>query len=89
MHDRAAVPRMSLPLICGAIWVLAAALVSLIPMPAQKAPGLVLLIAALPLILWIGATEGWVWAGLAVFALVSMFRRPLAYLWRRLTGASA
>lgn len=77
---------MSLALICGCIWVIAAAGVATLPMRHQFAPGLVLLVAAPLLILWIGATHGWVWAALGLFAFLSMFRRPLFYLLRRALG---
>ena len=77
---------MSMPLILGALWVLASALVALLPMRRQYAPGLALLIAAPLLILWIGAVHGWIWAALGLAAFLSMFRNPLRYILARLRG---
>ena len=65
-------------------WVLASAAVAMLPMRHQYAPGLVLLLAAPILIIWIGWEIG-LWAAvLALLAFVSMFRTPLRYLWARL-----
>lgn len=74
---------MSAALITGALWVLASAVVALLPMRRQYAPGVVLLVMAPLLILWIGWMHGWIWAVLGLFAFVSMFRNPLRYLWRK------
>jgi Protein of unknown function (DUF2484) len=68
---------MSIPLILGCVWVIAAAVVAMLPMPRQMLPGTVLLIAAPVLLGWIG----WV--------LLSMFRRPLLYFGRRAVGLPA
>lgn len=77
---------MSLPLLLGCLWVVAATVVAFLPMRRQYAPGIALLIAAPALIVWIGFAHGmWIAvAGLAAF--VSMFRNPLRYLWRRAKG---
>lgn len=77
---------MSLPLILGCIWVVAAALTAMAPMKAQMVPGMALLLAAPVLLVWIGSVQGWVWvlAGLAAF--LSMFRNPLIYFVRRAMG---
>ncbi|MFY0690865.1 MAG: DUF2484 family protein [Paracoccaceae bacterium] len=74
---------MSAPLIVAAIWALMSTGVAFLPMRRQYAPGLVLLLAAPVITLWIGYEHGlWVAvAGLAAF--ISMFRNPLIYLWRR------
>lgn len=77
---------MSLPLILGALWVVAAAIVAMLPMRRQYVPGVALLIAAPLLILWIGYAHGWIWAALGLAAFVSMFRNPLRYFWRRFRG---
>lgn len=79
---------MSQPLIFGCLWVIAAAIVAMLPMRMQYGLGLVLLIAAPVLILWIGAVHGWPWAVLGLFAFVSMFRRPLFHFARYLAGKS-
>lgn len=77
---------MSLSLVLGCLWVIAAAVTALLPMRWQFVPGLALLVAAPVLIIWIGAVHGWVWAVLGLGAFVSMFRRPLGYLARRALG---
>ncbi|MDE9450775.1 DUF2484 family protein [Aliiroseovarius sp. Z3] len=77
---------MSAPLIAAALWVIAASVVASLPMRLQFVPGLVLLVAAPLLIVWIGAVHGWLWAVLGVGAFISMFRRPLWYLARKAMG---
>ncbi len=77
---------MSLPLILGALWVLAATFVAFLPMKYQRMVGLPLLLAALVLIVWIGIAHGPWLAALGLFAFLSMFRKPLMYFWRKATG---
>ncbi|MGR3452491.1 DUF2484 family protein [Pseudooceanicola sp.] len=79
---------MSLALIFGCLWALAATVVAMLPMRQQYAPGIALLAAAPLLITLIWWDLGWVWGGLALAGVLSMFRRPLAYLWRRLRGGA-
>lgn len=74
---------MSAALIAGALWVVASAIVAMLPMQRQYTPGVTLLIIAPLLILWIGWTHGWIWAVGGLFAFVSMFRNPLRYIWRK------
>ena len=72
--------------ILSCLWVLAGALVAMLPMRHQYAPGIALLALA-PVLIWmIGRDYGVVPAALAVLALVSMFRKPLRYFSRRLRG---
>ena len=80
---------MSTPLILGCLWVLASAIVAMLPMKRQMVPGVALLIAAPFLVVWIGWVHGWVWLGLGLFAFVSMFRNPLRYFIRRALGLPA
>lgn len=80
---------MSLPLILGALWVIASAIVAMLPMRAQMVPGVALLVAAPILLVWIGWAHGWVWLALGVIAFVSMFRNPLRYFARRALGRPA
>ena len=77
---------MSLALIIGALWVVAAAITALLPMRRQMVPGLALLIAAPFLLIWIGWTHGLLWLAVGTFALLSMFRRPLNYFTRKALG---
>ena len=73
-------------LLAGAAWVLAATATALLPLRRQYAPGLALLIAAPCLIVWIALDQGLWIAGFALFAFLSMFRRPLTYFARRAMG---
>jgi hypothetical protein len=79
----------STPLVLGALWVIASAIVAMLPMRAQMVPGVALLIAAPVLLVWIGWAHGWVWLALGLFAFVSMFRNPLRYFARRALGRPA
>lgn len=80
---------MSTPLILGSLWVIAAAFTAMLPMRRQMLPGLALLGAAPVLLIWIAAVHGRVWLAIGLFALVSMFRRPLLYFLRRALGRPA
>jgi len=74
---------MSLPLWSAMLWVFAATATAFLPMRRQYVPGVILLIAAPLIILWVGAVHGWVFSLLALMAFVSMFRNPLRYIWRK------
>jgi len=80
---------MSLPLILGCLWVIAAAVTALLPMRRQYAPGITLLASGPLLIGWIGWEHGLWWGIAGGFALLSMFRRPLIYFVRRAVGMPA
>ena len=73
-------------LVLSALWVIAATVVAFLPMRYQYAPGIMLLLAAPVLIFYIGRYLGWLPAGLAVLAFLSMFRNPLRYFWKRAIG---
>jgi Protein of unknown function (DUF2484) len=73
---------MSVPLILGGLWVIAATVVAMLP-------GVVLLIAAPVLLIWIGWAHGWLWLGVGLLAFLSMFRNPLLYFARRALGRPA
>ena len=77
------------PLFFGCLWIVLAAVVAMLPMRRQMVPGIALLVIAPVLIVWIGASHGWWWAALGLFAFLSMFRRPLIYLTRRALGREA
>ncbi len=80
--------QLSLPLFLGCLWVLASAIVAMLPMRRQYAPGLLLLLAAPVLLIYIGLEHGWIWAILGLLAFVSMFRNPLRYLAKKAFGLS-
>ena len=77
---------MSLSLLLGCFWVVAATVTAMLPMRRQMVPGLALLIAAPVLIGFIGYQHGAIYTALGFAAFVSMFRNPLRYLFRRLRG---
>ena len=72
----------AVPLAC--LWVLAATGVAFLPMRYQVLPGLLLLAAAAVLLAWLAVdTSPWI-AAAALAAVVSMFRKPLRYLLKRI-----
>ena len=77
---------MSLPILLACFWVLAAAVVAMLPMRLQFPPGVLLLAAAPLLIIWLGYDFGWIAALAALAAFISMFRNPLRYYWRKWRG---
>ncbi len=76
-------------MILGALWVVASAIVAMLPMRQQMVPGVALLLAAPVLLVWIGYAHGWLWLALGLFAFLSMFRNPLLYFARRALGRPA
>lgn len=77
---------MSLSIILCSLWVIAATVVAFLPMQRQFPPGVILLIAAPILIVFLGIEHGWL-AGVAGLAgFVSMFRNPLRYYARKWSG---
>ena len=75
---------MSLSLISAAIWVLAATVVAMLPMRLQWVPGVALLLAAPVLLGWMAVDHGPWWIVVGGLAFLSMYRRPLGYLARRI-----
>ncbi|WP_431300328.1 DUF2484 family protein [Tabrizicola sp. BL-A-41-H6] len=80
---------MSTPLVLGCFWIIAAAIVAMLPMKRQMLPGMALLVAAPVLLVWIAYAHGWIWLALGLFAFLSMFRNPLLYFVRRALGRPA
>lgn len=77
---------MSLPLILGALWVIAASITAMLPMRLQIYPGIPLLLAVPVLLVWIGVAHGIWWVVACLLAVGSMMRRPLHYFFLKLTG---
>jgi len=58
----------------------------MLPMRWQYVPGVLLLLAA-PVLIWMIAQAAGIWAAFAgLLAFGSMYRNPLRYFWKRLTG---
>lgn len=74
---------MSLALILACLWVLASALVAMLPYRMQFPPGIALLVLAFPMVGFVGYSHGWIWAAIIVFAVLSMYRNPLRYFLNR------
>ena len=74
---------MSVSLTLACLWVLAAAIVAMLPMRHQYLPGTTLLILSIPLAVYVASQHGPLLVLLVVFAVLSMFRRPLIYFARR------
>jgi hypothetical protein len=77
---------MSLALTLACIWAVASAIVAMLPYRMQFPPGIALLVLSVPLTAFVGYTHGWIWAGIIVAAILSMFRNPLRYFWRKAWG---
>ncbi|SFJ17963.1 DUF2484 family protein [Celeribacter neptunius] len=73
------------PLVALAIWALATMALAPLPIRYQILPGLALLLALPVILIWVGRSYG-PWPVLVgCVAAVSLFRKPLGALWRRLT----
>ena len=77
---------MTYSLIAACLWVILGAVTAALPMRRQMVPGSLLLLTAVPLMIWIGADNGWHWTAIGLMAFLSMFRRPLLYLLARARG---
>jgi Protein of unknown function (DUF2484) len=77
---------MSMSVYAAIAWVFAATGMAMLPMRRQFPPGILLLIAAPALIIWLGADFGWLVGVGALAAFVSMFRNPIRFYWRKWSG---
>ena len=77
---------MNAAIIIGALWVVALAIVAFLPMKHQYVTGIMLLVLAPVLIIWLAFVYGLLVGAVALFAFVSMFRNPMIYIYRRLRG---
>lgn len=72
------------PLLVLGIWALATMALAPLPMKYQMLPGLALLLVLPVLLIWIGQVHGFLPVLIGLAAAVSLFRKPLGVLWRRL-----
>lgn len=77
---------MTLSLILACLWVVASAVTAMLPMRFQYVPGVALLGASVPLAVFVGLEHGWIWVAVVLFAVLSMFRRPLYFIGRKVLG---
>lgn len=78
---------MSTPLILScSLWVIVGAVTAFLPLRRQMIPGLLLILTASALLVWIGLLYGWVWVVVGLMAFGSMFRSPIRYFYRRARG---
>ncbi len=77
---------MSLALTLACLWVLASAIVAMLPYRWQFPPGIALLVLSVPLLVFVGLSHGWVWVAVVLAAVLSMFRNPLIYFWKKARG---
>lgn len=68
------------------LWVIVGAGTAFLPLRRQMIPGLLLILTAPALLVWIGLVHGWVWVVVGVLAFGSMFRSPIRYFYRRARG---
>lgn len=74
---------MSTPLLLACLWVIAASAVALLPMRVQILPGVLLLLAAGPLLWVLAGAQGVAVALAGGLVVLSVFRRPLGAVLRR------
>lgn len=77
---------MTASLYAACAWVILGAATAFLPLRYQAIPGSVLILTIIPLLIWLGLENGWVWAVIGLAAFFSMFRRPLGYLIARARG---
>lgn len=75
----------SLILACS-LWVIVGAVTAFLPLRRQMIPGLLLILTAPVLLVWIGNVHGWVWVLAGLLAFGSMFRNPIIYYYKRARG---
>lgn len=74
---------MSLALTLACLWVLASAIVAMLPLRFHWRFGLPLLILSVPMMGFVGYTHGWIWVAVIALAVISMFRNPLRHFAKR------
>ena len=71
-------------LIAAVLWVFATTGVAMLPVERHFVPGRILLCLAPFLLVWLGVELGWGAVAFGLFAVASMYRRPIRYYWARL-----
>lgn len=74
---------MPLPILAALLWLFLANVIALLPSRDHHWTNAYILIAVgLPIALWLGWAQGWLWALAFVVAAASVLRWPVIYLWR-------
>ncbi|MGR3624136.1 DUF2484 family protein [Pseudophaeobacter sp.] len=66
------------------LWVFATSFVAMLPVERHYLPGRILLLLAPVLLIWLGWEHGWGAVAFGLFAVASMYRRPIRYYWAKL-----
>lgn len=73
----------ALAMASGLLWLIVANLIGMLPSKDYHWSNAYKLIAVgLPILLWIGWSNGLIWAGVFLLAAGSVLRWPLVYFWR-------
>ena len=80
---------MSLALTLACLWVLASAIVAMLPIRFHWRLGFPLLLLSIPMMGFVGYTHGWIWCLVVLLAVASMFRNPLRYFFNRVFGRAS
>lgn len=70
-------------LIAAILWVLVTTAVAMLPVERHFVPGRILLFIAPFLLVWMGFEMGWIAVVFGLFAVGSMYRRPIKYYWTK------
>lgn len=73
------------PLVAICIWALATMALAPLPIRYQILPGTLLLLALVPLMIWLAKVHGILAVLILCFAAVSLFRKPLRVLFLKLS----
>lgn len=65
------------------LWVFATTAVAMLPVERHFVPGRILLFLAPLLLIWLGLDYGWGAVAFGLFAVASMYRRPIRYYWQK------
>lgn len=77
----------TLSLAAGLIWLIVANVLGMLPSKDHHWSNAYKLIAVgLPILVWIGWSNGWLWALAFLITASSVLRWPLVYLWRWVRG---
>lgn len=74
-------------LLAAILWVFATTGVAMLPVERHYVPGRILLFVAPFLLVWLGIDLGWGAVAFGLFAVASIYRRPIRYYWGKFRAA--